>query len=262
MLKKRLIFTLLIQNGSYMLSRNFKLQSVGDVNWLRKSYQFESLAFAIDELVVLNVTRGEKNMGHFAEELMDLVKSCFMPVAAGGGISSIEDAYLLFNAGADKVVINTALYHDPKVVKAIIQTFGAQAVVAAIDYKLVDGINHVFTCNGSMDTGLTVTEAVAVAERIGVGEIYLTSIERDGTGQGYDLKMVKEVAEKTRLPVIASGGVGKPEHLLQGIALGGVQAVATANLFNFIGNGLAEARAYMLEQGTNMAIWDIGWRPE
>lgn len=255
MLKKRLIFTLLIQNGSYMLSRNFKLQSVGDINWLRKSYQFESLAFAIDELVVLNVTRGEKNMQRFSEELMDLVKMCFMPVAAGGGISSIEDACLLFNAGADKVVINTALYHDQKVVKDIIQTFGAQAVVAAIDYKFVDGINHVFTHNGGMDTGLTVMEAIEVVERIGVGEIYLTSIERDGTGQGYDLKTVKEVAEKTRLPVIASGGVGKPDHLLQGIVQNGVQAVATANLFNFIGTGLTDARTELRSHGIQLPLW-------
>ena len=255
MLKKRLIFTLLMQNENYMLSRNFKLQSVGDINWLRNRYEFESLAFAIDELVVLNVPRGEKNMKRFAEQLMDLVQICFMPVAAGGGITSLEDAYLLFNAGADKLIINSALYQDKTVVEDIVQTFGGQAVVASIDYKTVDGLDHVLTCNGSVDTGLTVFEAVALVEKIGVGEIYLTSIERDGTGQGYDLKMVKEVAEKTRIPVIASGGVGKPEHLLQGIVEGEVQAVSTANLFNFIGNGLTNARTELRSHGVQLPLW-------
>jgi cyclase len=129
-LKPRLLFTLLIQHGTYMLSRNFRLQNVGDLNWLKDYYDFDAIAFSIDELVVLNVDRGEKDVKDFARHLSELVTNCFVPLAAGGGIRSLADAFTLMNAGADKLVVNTALVRQPELVSELVTTFGSQCVVA------------------------------------------------------------------------------------------------------------------------------------
>src|SRR5260221_5621172 len=135
MVKNRLLFTLLMQNGTYMLSRNFRLQAVGDLNWIKESYDFEAIAYSIDELVVLNVTRGDKNLEAFAEHVSELVQNCMIPIACGGGIRSMDDAFLLLDAGADKLVVNTALVKQPELVQELVTRFGSQCVVASIDYK-------------------------------------------------------------------------------------------------------------------------------
>lgn len=260
MLKKRLLFTLLLHHGVYMLSRNFRLQAVGDLNWLKEYYDFDAIAFSIDELVVLNVERGEKDVAGFARHLSELVHNCFVPLAAGGGIRSIDDAFEILNGGADKLVVNTPLVKQPELVKEMVRTFGSQCVVASIDYKRRGDSSEVFIAEGSETSGWTVEEAVKNAEDLGAGEIYLTCIDLDGTGQGYDARTIRRVSETTRVPVIASGGVGRFDQLADGIELGGVPAVSTAHLFNFMADGLIEARAHMKQRGIEMAEWDLGWK--
>ena len=260
MVKNRLIFTLLLKNGTFVLSRNFKLQSVGDLDWIKKYYNFETIAFSIDELIVLNVERGKKNIIQFAENLLKLSKLCFAPIAAGGGIRTIEDARLILNSGADKLIVNTPLVTEQKFVINLKKTFGSQCVVASIDYKKLEGKTEVIIDNGSKNTGLTLEKAVKNAQVLGVGEIYITSIEKDGTGQGLDLDAIHKIGELSTVPIIASGGVGNYDHIAVGMEKGGVKAVSTANLFNFLGNGLAEARKHLLERNMNMAEWKVGWK--
>ena len=136
MVKKRLIFTLLWQNGHYCLSRNFKLQKAGGLEWIQKHYNFQVIAFSIDELVVLNTTRGDKAMPLFADHLSRLTRGVFCPLAVGGGIRSLDDAALLLRSGADKLVVNTTLFHQPDLVRELAATYGSQCVVASIDFRL------------------------------------------------------------------------------------------------------------------------------
>lgn len=257
MAKRRLIFTLLMQNGVYMLSRNFSLQAVGDVGWIRSHYNFDAIAFSIDELIVLNVERGQKNTAQFAKNLMKLNEHCFMPITTGGGIRSLEDAGTLLSAGSDKLIVNSPLVENPDLVRKLVKTYGSQCIVASIDYKKNKaGETEVFIKDGSQATGMTVGDAAKIAHDLGCGEIYLTSMDRDGTGQGYDLETIQKVAASSRVPVIASGGVGKYEHLAEGVTQGSAEAASTANLFNFIEDGLTEARQCMQARGTEMAFWE------
>lgn len=258
MLKKRLIFTLLFQNGIIQLSRNFSLQGVGNLDWLYRHYDFDSMAHSIDELILLNVGRTTKNATEFAEQVNSISKKCYMPIAAGGGIGCIDDAYSILDAGADKLVVNTALYENPKLVMEMVKIFGSQCVVASIDYKYTNTCDEVLTSNGMKKTGLTVEGAIGNAERMGVGEIYLTSMERDGTGQGYDLAMLSRVVNLCQVPVIASGGVGDFEHFVSGMQIENVTGASTANIFNFVGEGLAEARDHITQSKIQLAHWDFG----
>lgn len=257
MLKKRLIFTLLIQNGVFQLSRNFSLQAVGDLSWLYQYYKFESIAYWINELVLLNVDRGPKRVDNFAPHVIELSKKCFMPIAAGGGILSIDDAYRILDAGADKLVVNTALFVQPELIQQLVRTFGSQCIVASIDYKTTGDRTEVYIGNGMKPTGLTVVDAVSKAEQLGAGEIYVTSMDRDGTGQGYDLSALSKIVDVCHVPVIASGGVGDFDHFVSGINTKNITGVSTANIFNFIGNGLTEARNFIQGKAIELAQWDF-----
>jgi len=186
MLKKRIIFTLLYENGSFVLSRNFRLQRVGDLFWLEKNYNFDHIAFYIDELIVLDVTRGRRNIENFAGTLKALATSCFVPIAAGGGIRNQGDASLLLRSGADKIVVNTSLFKDPKMVKELAAEFGQQCVVGSVDLKRQeDNQFGIFIGNGAEKIEVGVLDAISRILDKPIGELYLTSIDRDGTGQGW-----------------------------------------------------------------------------
>ena len=256
MLKKRLIFTLLYGDGVYNLSRNFRLQRVGDLSWVQENYEFTSIARSIDELVVLEVSRGDRDLEIFAAQLELLSESCFMPLAAGGGIRTLDHAYRLFEAGADKVVVNSALFTDPALVETLAASFGAQSIMASLDYRLKeDGTRMVFTDNGATPTGMTLEQALAHIAKLNVGEVYLTSIDRDGTGNGFDLDALRMSTEISAIPTIASGGAGNYVHLIDGLQVGRVGAVSTANLFNFMGAGIEEARELMADEGIPLSMW-------
>ncbi len=261
MLKKRLIFTLLIAKGLFQLSRNFSLQSVGTLDWLRKHYHFLSISRSVDELVLLNVTRGDKQMDAFCDSIARLSASSFMPIAAGGGIVSLDDAYRLLDAGADKLVVNSALFTTPRLVEDLAKTFGRQCVVASLDYRGTGERAQVYSQEGRIGTGMTLAAAVRRAEEIGAGELYLTSIERDGTGQGYDVATLEWACGLSRMPVIASGGVGNFEHLLQGLQIANVTGASTANIFNFMSDGLTQARKFIEANELPLARWEFPGQP-
>jgi cyclase len=255
-LKKRIIFTLLYDAGYFMMSRNFRLQKVGDLSWLQKNYDFSHIAFFIDELVVLDVTRGPRNTDRFAETLRALTGECFVPIAAGGGIRSLEQVRSLLRSGADKIVVNTLLFEEPEGVREMAAEFGQQCIVASVDIKsVVGGPSQIYTSSGSQPLTGLVVDILARLNEGWVGEIYLNSIDRDGTGQGYDFSLLENLPTGFRLPVILAGGVGNARHLIEGFADPRVNAVATANLFNFVGDGLQRARGSLLAEGASLASW-------
>ena len=169
---------------------------------------------------------------------------------------SLEDAALLLRSNADKVAVNTPLFDDPELVRNLSRTFGSQCVVASIDCRTTSDGYQVFTDSGIRNTGLTPAQAVQHAQSLGAGEIYLTSLDRDGTGFGYDLALYASVHEVCRVPVILSGGVGKSDHLIQGLKQRGITGASTANIFNFMVDGLKAARANILREGIPLARWE------
>ena len=256
MLKRRLIFTLLVDQGRFMLSRNFKLQVGGDYRWLCEHYEFESLAFSVDELVILDVSRTSRNPQGFADLVEIVSRRCFVPITAGGGIRSQEDARRLLRSGADKISVNTSLFEDSGLVRQLVATYGSQCITASIDYRRAEnGSTEIWTRSGAHPTGKDLVFGLNRAVELAVGELYLTSILKDGTGQGMDHATVVPLIEALPLPVILSGGAGNFEHLAEAIRVRGISAVSTANLFNFMGDNLAEARKEILASQVPLAEW-------
>lgn len=257
MLKKRVIFTLLYNNEQFVLSRNFRLQKVGNLHWLQSNYNFSQISYSIDELIVLDVTRGEKSPDNFCSTLKKLTEGCFVPIAAGGGIRSIEDARNLLRSGADKVVINSPLYEDNGFIGHLASEFGRQCVVASMDIKAtLDGSYQVWSECGSKRLEGHAADWVERVTQDDVGELYLNSMDRDGTGQGYDLGLLDLLPANISKPVILAGGAGNASHLAAGLANPHVDAVATAHLFNFIGDGLKQARKSLTSSGIDLPFWD------
>ncbi len=258
MLKKRLIFTLLYNNGQFMLSRNFRLQKVGSLQWLQTNYNFSHISYSIDELIVLDVTRGEKKPVEFCAALKLLTEGCFVPIAAGGGVRSVEDARNLLRSGADKVVVNSALYENNGFVSHLASEFGQQCVVASMDIKSApDGSYQAWSESGNKCLEGSATKWIEQVAQDEVGELYLNSMDRDGTGQGYDLGLLDLLPANMSKPVILAGGVGNAAHLALGLAESRVDAVATAHLFNFVGDGLKQARQSLISSGVELPLWDI-----
>lgn len=255
MLRKRIIFTLVYENGFFNQSRNFRLQKVGNISWLEKNYKFKDIAFSLDELIVLNASKDKKNIQEFGKVLSELVNDVFIPISTGGGIRTVEDAKFLFENGADKLVINTILYENPDLVKELVKIYGSQSLVACIDYKKIDKINKIFINDGRKEIEFTLEEYLKYVQSLGVGEIYFNSIEKDGTGFGYDMETIITINDIVKIPLIIAGGAGNEKHLIEGLLLESVSGVATANLFNFIGNGLPNARKKIIEEDLNISRW-------
>ncbi len=256
MLKKRLILCLLLREDLFVNSRNFRLNPVGNLETILQYLHFE----AIDELVLLNVSRTGKDMERFARNLEMVGRFCFVPIAAGGGVQSVADFQRLLHAGADKVVVNSSAFQNPSLIREAAKLLGCQCVVVSMDVKRNrQGRGEVYILNGSLNTGMDPVAYARSVEKLGAGEIFLTSMDRDGTCQGYDLELVKSVAGAVTIPVVASGGVGEFKHLVEGIAQGGASAVSAANIFHFIGHSLRKAKSYLRENGLNVPepLWNF-----
>lgn len=253
-----MIFTLLYNDGSFMLSRNFRLQKVGDMSWLRKNYNFSKVAFSIDELIVLDVSRRGRNISEFSENLKVLTRDCFVPIAAGGGLRSLTDAKMLLRSGADKVVVNTPLFDNPKFVKQLASEFGKQCIVASVDVKKHQDLGYqLWVENASRCIDGNFRDVIKGLMELPVGELYLNSIDRDGTGNGYDMILIDALPSGIEIPVIIAGGAGHYEHLETGLGDDRVDAFATAHLFNFVGDGLSKARENLLKKEYHLASWNI-----
>ena len=256
MAKKRLIFTLLYSDGGFMLSRNFRLQRAGNIEWLRSNYNFKNIAFAIDELIILDVSRNERNLERFCGHIKVIAEECFIPIAVGGGITSYEHTKAIMNSGADKLVVNTTLFQAPHFVKELISTYGSQCIIASIDVKRRGDHTDIYIDNGSTKVAMAFDEYIAHIINLGIGEIYLNSMDKDGTGHGYLYELLSEIKPDVKVPIIMAGGAGNWHHLLEGLRHEGVDAVATANLFNFIGQGFPNARKELIDDGVNLAKWE------
>lgn len=256
MLKKRLIFTLLYSAGKFMLSRNFRLQAVGDLKWLQENYNFSQISYWIDELVVLDVTRENRNLDDFCNVLKALTYGNFVPITAGGGVTDVESAKKLLRSGADKISLNSGLFDGTDLTKQLAEEFGKQCVVGSVDVKkTLDGEYEIKTLNGSATLATPTIESFNQFTSDFIGEVYLNSIDRDGTGQGIDFETLGCLPATFDKPVILAGGVGNSEHLIAGLSDTRIDAIATANLFNFVGDGLKRARLELLSGGIDLPIW-------
>ena len=254
--KKRVIFTLLYNNGNFMLSRNFRLQQVGNLEWLFKNYAFSKVSLSIDELIVLDVSRCNRDAETFCRCLSAIAKDCFVPISAGGGIRSVAYAQMLFHSGADKLVVNSPFSQDPDLIFELASLFGRQSIIASVDVKRSEDTIGVWTENGTREEHIDLFSWLSRLLQLPIGEIYLNSVDRDGTGQGYDLGLLKHLPESIRIPFILAGGAGTYEHLAKGLREAKVDAVATAHLFNFIGDGLEKARKMLISEGIDLPRWD------
>jgi cyclase len=253
-LKKRVIFSLIYADGYFNQSRNFSLQRVGDADWLVKNYRFFIAAEYIDELIVVDASRNGRDRDKFLEAIRKVTKDVFVPLTLGGGIREAKDAEMLFAASADKVLVNSVFFENQSVLQEIERVHGRQSMVLQIDYKLNTDGKAVAYSNNAQKEEIEVVEILNQKPR--VGEIILHSIDQDGTARGFDLSLSYYLKSYEHCPIIMSGGGGKTEHFLEVIDLPSVDAAATANLLNFVGNGLKNLRRGMLDAGVDLPIWD------
>ena len=246
-LTRRIIPCLDVTAGRVVKGVNFvSLRDAGDPVEIARRYDGEGA----DELTFLDITAssdGRDIILHVIEAVADQV---FIPLTVGGGVRAVEDVRRLLNAGADKVSINTAGIQNPGLIEEASGRFGAQAIVCAIDAKQVAPQRwQVFTHGGRNSTGLDAIEWAQRVEQLGAGEILLTSMDRDGTRQGFDLALTRQIADAVSIPVIASGGVGNLQHLADGVTQGRANAVLAASIFHFGEYTVGQAKRFMAEQG-------------
>jgi len=256
MLKTRIIPCLDVKDGRVVKGVNFvALRDAGDPVEQARAYD----AAGADELMFLDITASSEGRGLILDVISRTAEVCFMPVSVGGGVREVADMRRLLLAGADKVSTNTAAVENPDLIAAGADAFGAQCVVVAIDAKLrEDGSGwNVWTYGGRKDTGLDVVDwAARVVER-GAGEILLTSMDRDGAKIGYDIPLLKAVTGAVSVPVIASGGAGKTEHLVEAARDGHAAAVLAASIFHFGEISIGEAKQAMAQAGIPVRLDDL-----
>jgi len=242
----RVIPCLDVDAGRVVKGVNFvNLRDAGDPVELASRYDEEGA----DEVVFLDITASSSARDTIVDVATRTAEQCFIPFTVGGGIRGVEDARRLLRAGADKVSVNTAAVSRPQVITELSDEFGAQCVVVAIDARRAPGGFEVFTHGGRKPTGLDAVSWAAECQRLGAGEILLTSMDRDGTKDGYDVELTRAVSEACDLPVIASGGVGTLDHLVEGALEGKADAVLAASIFHFGEFTVAEAKAHMAAAG-------------
>jgi cyclase len=246
-LKMRVIPCLDVKDGRVVKGVNFvDLRDAGDPVEQARVYD----AAGADELCFLDITASHENRGIILEVVRETAEHCFMPLTVGGGVRTLEDIRKLLLAGADKVSINTAAVSNPEFVREAARKFGTQCIVVAIDAKQVaPGKFEVFTHGGRNATGIDAVEWARKMESFGAGEILLTSMDRDGTGEGYDIPLTRAIADAVRIPVIASGGVGTLQHMVEGLRDGHATAVLAASIFHFGSYSIAEAKAAIARAG-------------
>ena len=251
MLKNRIIPCLDVKNGRVVKGINFvDLKDAGDPVEQAKIYSDGGA----DEICFLDITASNENRDTIYKVVEKTSKKCFVPLTVGGGIRSIEDINKLLNSGADKVSINTAAVNNPKLVDESSKKFGSQCIVIAIDAKKKDDKWKVFTHGGRNETDIDVIEYAKQMEDSGAGELLVTSMDRDGTQIGYDIDLMKNISSKVNIPLIASGGVGNLDHLVEGIKLGKANAVLAASIFHYGKHSVLEAKQYLESKGIPVRI--------
>ncbi len=242
----RVIPCLDVDGGRVVKGVNFVgLRDAGDPVELAARYD----AMGADELVFLDITASSGNRATMVDVVSRTAEQVFIPLTVGGGVRTLDDARALLRAGADKVSVNTAALSNERLVGELSETFGAQCVVVAIDARRSPGGFEVYSHGGRKPTGLDAVSWAEEVERLGAGEILLTSMDRDGTKEGFDLELTAAVTDACGIPVIASGGVGTLEHLVEGVRQGGADAVLAASIFHFGTFSVADAKEAMTAAG-------------
>jgi cyclase len=245
MLARRIIPCLDVAGGRVVKGIQFEsLRDAGDP--VEQAARYD--AQGADELVFLDISATHEDRRTTLDMVSRVADTVFIPFTVGGGIRSVEDAGQALRAGADKISVNTAAVRDPSLVERLASSFGTQCVVAAVDVKRIDGRYTVMVTGGRDTTELEAIDWIRTLERLGAGEILLTSMDRDGTKAGYDLPLLREAAAAVRIPVIASGGAGELQHLADALDAG-AHGVLAASIFHFEGSTIPEARAYLRGKG-------------
>ena len=256
MLKIRVIPCLDVKEGRVVKGVNFvDLRDAGDPVEAAAAYD----AAGADELCFLDITASHEKRGTILDVVARTAERCFKPLTVGGGVRSVEDVRSLLEAGADKVSINTAAVQDRSLVRLASEKFGAQCIVVAIDAKRVKANGgaprfEIFTHGGRQATGIDAVGYAREVVSLGAGEILLTSMDRDGTRQGFDLELTRAIADAVPVPVIASGGVGTLQHLVEGVRGGHASAVLAASIFHYGEHSIGEAKRYMAAAGLPMRL--------
>lgn len=246
MLKIRIIPTLLFKDVGLVKGVQFD-------SWRRTGTAMQAIKVynlrEVDEIIFVDITATKEDRAPDFSTVDELADECFMPMTVGGGIRTLEDARRMVEVGADKISINSALVDQPQIVETIARKYGSQFVVASIDVRRIDSRYIVHTHAGTRPVLVPLLDLVRQVEDLGAGEILLTSIDRDGTMQGYDIELTGIVSSATRLPVIASGGAGSYEHMAEVLRQTSVTAVAAASIFHFTEQTPLEAKRYLKAQG-------------
>ena len=247
MLKKRLIPSLLVRDGRIVQSVQFRHTNV--IGNVITAVDFFN-GWAVDEILILDVSREHTGREEFLDIVDELSERCFVPLCVGGWITSIADIETLLEHGADKIAVNTHAFRNPAFITEAAQVFGSQCIVVSIDVKRDDAGNAVVWIDrGRESTGVDAVEWARQAEARGAGEILLTSIDNDGMRKGYDLPLMQSVAAAVGIPVIAFGGVGHWSHMVAGVVEGGVDAVSAGNIFHFTEHSTKKAKDFMRAAG-------------
>ncbi|MDR1423897.1 MAG: imidazole glycerol phosphate synthase subunit HisF [Azoarcus sp.] len=252
MLAKRIIPCLDVNAGRVVKGTNFvDLRDAGDPVEVARRYDEQGA----DEVTFLDITASSDARDIMLGVVGKVAEQVFIPLTVGGGVRTLEDVRRLLQAGADKVSINTAAVHRPQVVREASAKVGSQCIVVAIDAKrCAPGQWEVFTHGGRQGTGIDAVQWAQKVEALGAGEILLTSMDRDGTRAGFDLALTRAVSDAVRIPVIASGGVGRLEHLADGVSTGGADAVLAASIFHFGEHTVREAKELMRARGIEVRL--------
>lgn len=246
MLTKRIIACMDVRDGQVVKGVQFQqLRHAGDPAELARRYNVEG----IDEVVVLDITATLESRRTLARTVSAVAKEIFLPLTVGGGIRTEDDAAAVVDAGADKVSLNTAALSNPSLITTLARRFGSQAVIVAIDAKRRDGGFGVFVRSGTTDAARDAVEWAREAERCGAGEILLTSMDRDGTREGFDCELTAAIADAVSIPVIASGGAGGLEHFLDVFTRGCADAALAASIFHYADTGVGDLKRYLNANG-------------
>ena len=250
MLKNRIIPCLDVKNGRVVKGINFiDLKDAGDPVEQAKIYSDGGA----DEICFLDITASNENRDIIYDVVKKTSKKCFVPLTVGGGIRSVDDINKLLNCGADKVSINTAAVNNSKIVLESSKKFGSQCIVVAIDAKKKDKTWEIFTHGGRNSTGIDAIEFSIKMEESGAGELLVTSMDKDGTQSGYDIELMNKISSRVNIPIIASGGVGTLDHLVDGIN-SGASAVLAASIFHYGTFSVKEAKQYLDSKGIPVRI--------
>ena len=257
MVYKRIIYALLYSKGFFHLSRNFRLQQVGNVDWLKNNFGFGETCDYIDELIIVLVTKNpdEKEISNYFSDVKKLREKIFVPITLGGGIRTFEHAKNCFSNGADKILINYLAHNNSEIINKISNVYGEQAISLMVDYKNIDGCNFSFI-NSAEKKSMTLKDYFTRIKNLKFGELIINSIQKDGSAQGLDTTCFDDFPSDLNKPILLMGGAGKPEHFVSVLEKNIISGIITANLFNFLGTGLQLARSFSIKNGVRLIKFD------